>query len=273
MRVNSLKSSPEKVSKGLERFTPVPCEVAPLGLRIKPGVSDSKTPNIQADEAYLKGGVEIQDEGSQLVALLCDAKPGQQILDYCAGAGGKTLALASTMQNKGQIFAHDVDRNRLKPIYDRLKRNGVRNVQVRAPVDGALDNLVRKMDKVVIDAPCTGTGTWRRHPDSRWRLTPEQLQKRMDEQAQILVDAAQYMQPEGEMIYITCSVLPQENIEQIKAFIAKTGLYTPIDMRARWGEIFPDTSRNPHFDKFGATLSPASTGTDGFYISILQLKS
>lgn len=272
MRVNNLKSSPEKAMKHLERFAPTPCEIAPMGLRIKPGVRDSKTPNIQADEAYLKGGLEIQDEGSQIVALLANAQPGQQVLDYCAGAGGKTMALANSMQNKGQIFAYDTDRNRLKPIYDRLKRNGVRNVQVRAPIEGALDNLVGKMDKVIIDAPCTGTGTWRRHPDSKWRLTPEQLEKRVAEQAEILEQAAKYMQPEGEIIYITCSVLPQENTEQIKAFIAKTGLYTPVDMKERWTEIFPDATKKPKFDKFGATLSPASTGTDGFYISILKLK-
>lgn len=273
MRVNTLKSTQEKALKSLERLEPALCEIAPKGLRIAPGIADSKTPNVQADEIYLKGGLEIQDEGSQIVALLAKAEPGQQVLDYCAGAGGKTMALANSMKNKGQIFAYDSDRNRLKPIYDRLKRNGVRNVQVRAPVEGALENIVGKMDKVIIDAPCTGTGTWRRHPDSKWRLTPEQLEKRIGEQAEILEQAAKFMQPEGEIIYITCSVLPQENAEQIEAFIKKTGLYKAIDMKARWTEIFPDAAQKPKFDKFGLTLSPQATGTDGFYISILQLKA
>ncbi len=273
MRVNTLKSTPEKALKSLERFEPTLCEIAPFGLRIAAGSGDAKTPNVQADEIYLKGGLEIQDEGSQIVALLANAQPGQQVLDYCAGAGGKTMALANAMQNKGQIFAYDADRNRLKPIYDRLKRNGVRNVQVRAPVEGALENLVGKMDKVIIDAPCTGTGTWRRHPDSKWRLTPEQLEKRVSEQAQILTEAAKFMQPEGEMIYITCSVLPQENAEQIQSFIKETGLYKPIDMKTRWTEVFPQATHKPKYDKFGVTLSPLATGTDGFYISILKRKS
>ena len=273
LRVNTLKSTPEKVRKNLERFAPNPCALAPTGLRIAPGQRDARTPNVQADESYLKGGVEIQDEGSQVVALLSGAEAGQQVLDYCAGAGGKTMALAAMMENKGQIFAHDADRNRLKPIYDRLKRNAVRNVQVRAPAPGALENLVAKMDKVVIDAPCTGTGTWRRHPDSKWRLTPEQLVKRVDEQAQILQQAARFMQPEGEMIYITCSLLPQENSEQIERFVGKNGIYAPIDMQARWNRIFPDAKLTPTFDRFGLTLSPNATGTDGFYISILKLKA
>ncbi|MCF6302599.1 MAG: RsmB/NOP family class I SAM-dependent RNA methyltransferase [Devosiaceae bacterium] len=273
LRVNTLKSTPQKVSKSLERFAPLPCDLALDGLRIKSGVAGSRTPNVQADESYLKGSVEIQDQGSQIVALLSDAKPGQQVLDYCAGAGGKTMALAACMENKGQIFAYDSDRNRLKPIYDRLKRNAVRNVQVRAPTPEALNNLVAKMDRVVIDAPCTGTGTWRRHPDSKWRLTPEQLEKRVAEQALILEQAARFMQPEGEMIYITCSVLPQENSEQIESFIAKTGIYVPIDLKTRWSETFPEAKHQPTFDQVGLTLSPNTTDTDGFYISILRRKA
>jgi len=239
-------------------------------LRITSGQGDARTPNVQIDEAFQKGWMEIQDQGSQCVASLCAAMPGEQVLDYCAGAGGKTLALAAMMDNKGQLFAHDNDRNRLAPIFDRLKRAGIRNVQVRGPQEGSMENLVSKMDRVIVDAPCTGSGTWRRHPGTKWRLTQEQLEKRRAEQATILAEAANYLVPGGDLIYITCSVIPQENHQQIEAFIEKTGTFTPIDIEARWRQTFPETVRSPIFDGLGATLSPHATGTDGFYISILK---
>ncbi|MCF6326254.1 MAG: RsmB/NOP family class I SAM-dependent RNA methyltransferase [Devosiaceae bacterium] len=273
MRVNNLKSSPEKVQKSLERFSPQAMEIAIMGLRILPGEKAERIANISADEAYKKGWVEIQDQGSQIVSALSNAKPGEQVLDFCAGGGGKTLALAAIMENKGQIFAHDSDRNRLAPIFDRLKRAGIRNVQVRSPQEGALDNLVGRMDKVVIDAPCTGTGTWRRHPDSRWRLSPAQLEKRIEEQAQILDEAKKFLRPGGELIYITCSILPEENIKQIESFITKNKEFDSIDMEKRWKDIYPKSSQQPIFDRRGATLSPLSTDTDGFYISILALNN
>ena len=191
-----------------------------MGVRIAAGERDSRTPNVQADEGYLKGWFEVQDQGSQIVALLAGAKPGEQVLDLCAGAGGKTLAMAAAMGNKGQIFAYDSDRHRLAPIYDRLKRNGVRNVQVRAPGEGALDDLAGKMDRVVIDAPCTGSGTWRRRPDAKWKLTAEQVAQRVGEQAAILAEGARYVKPGGTLVYITCSVLHEENGGQVAAFRA-----------------------------------------------------
>ncbi len=270
MRVNTLKSTPSKVQKNLNRFAPIPTDIATNGLRIVAGTGADRIPNIVADEAYKKGWVEIQDQGSQIVSSLCNVKPGEQVLDYCAGAGGKTLALAVLMENKGQIFAHDADRNRLAPIFDRLKRAGVRNAQVRSPQGGALDNLIGKMDKVVIDAPCTGSGTWRRHPDARWRLSPQQLDKRCQEQAQILSEAKEFLRPGGEMIYITCSLLPQENSQQIESFMGENKEFDSIAMKQRWLDIFGDIKQQPLFDKFGAILSPLSTDSDGFYISVLK---
>jgi 16S rRNA (cytosine967-C5)-methyltransferase len=272
MRINTLKSNAERVQKSLERFAPEPTEIATNGLRIAAGKRDDRTPNVQVDEAYLKGGMEVQDEGSQIVSALCAPAPGSQVLDYCAGAGGKTLALSALMENKGQLFAHDTDRNRLAPIFDRLKRAGVRNVQVRGPQAGSMDNLVAKMDKVVVDAPCTGTGTWRRHPGAKWRLTQDQLQKRVTEQAGILDKAREFVVPGGELIYITCSLLPEENHQQVEAFIKENGIFSPIDIEARWRQVFPQSNKSPVFDGLGATLSPATTGTDGFYISLLQKK-
>jgi len=269
MRLNGLKSGRERVMKSLKRFDPRPTEISPIGLRIRAGAADARTPNVTADAAWQKGWLEIQDEGSQIVTALCLARPGEQVVDYCAGGGGKTLALAAIMHNKGQIFAHDGDRNRLAPIYQRLKRNGVRNVQVCGPGSGALDNLAGKMDKVVVDAPCTGSGTWRRHPDAKWRLSAAQLEKRVGEQRAILDEAANYVRDGGELIYITCSLLPQENTHQIEGFLKRNPSFAPIDAKARWLRVFPDARNHPLFAKTGAILSPLTTDTDGFFISVL----
>ena len=161
---------------------------------------DAKSPAIHAEPAFLKGLIEIQDEGSQLAALLAGAKPGEQVVDLCAGAGGKTLALAAAMENHGQLYATDSDKRRLAPIHDRLARAGARNVQVRTPksVGNELDDLAGRIDLVLIDAPCTGIGTWRRNPDAKWRMRPGALEQRMKEQAAVLdraVGAGQARRP------------------------------------------------------------------------------
>ncbi len=273
LRVNKLLSTSEKVQKSLERFSPEFTKIIPEALRIKAGEKDARTPNVTADEAYKKGWFEIQDLGSQIVSSLVGAKEGEQVLDYCAGAGGKTLALAANMQNKGQIFAYDNDRNRLKPIYDRLKRNGVRNVQTIAPNDEALENLIDKMDKVIIDAPCTGSGTWRRRPDTKWKLSENLLNERLKQQAKILQEAAKYVKKGGQLTYITCSILPAENIEQIEKFLKDNKEFTALPSDSIWQKKFGSNSvARPYFDKYGLTLTPASCGTDGFYISIMQRK-
>ena len=195
LRVNTLKAGRDKVLRGLSRFLPESELRIAEGVRFAAGQSDSRTPNVQSEEGYLKGWFEVQDFGSQIVAALGGPRGGEQVLDLCAGAGGKTLAMAAAMQNRGQIFAYDSDRTRLAPIYDRLKRAGVRNVQVRPPGEGALDDLVGKLDRVVVDAPCTGSGTWRRQPTAKWKLTPEQLALRVEEQRTILEQAAIYLKP------------------------------------------------------------------------------
>ncbi|MEC9342421.1 MAG: RsmB/NOP family class I SAM-dependent RNA methyltransferase, partial [Pseudomonadota bacterium] len=158
LRVNTLKSNREKVARQLSRFGAEPTPHAPCGLRIAPGARAARLPNVQAEAGYQKGWFEIQDEGSQLAALASGAKPGEQVLDLCAGAGGKTLALSAMMENRGQVHAHDSDRTRLAPIHERLKRAGVRNAQVHAS-DADLSALAGRMDCVLVDAPCTGSGT------------------------------------------------------------------------------------------------------------------
>lgn len=269
MRVNRLKADGNRVAASLRRFSPRPTDIAPDGLRIAAGARDARTPNVQTDQAFLKGWFEIQDQGSQIVSLLAGARPEEQVLDYCAGGGGKSLAMAAIMANKGQIYAHDSDRARLAPIYDRLKRAGAHNIQVRPPEPDSLNDLVGRMDRVLIDAPCTGTGTWRRHPDAKWRLSEDQVQKRVEEQAAILADAARFLKPGGELVYVTCSLLPDENRIQIRELVADTGIYVPVDLRNRWVATFPQAEPAQHVDEWGTTLSPHATGTDGFFISVL----
>lgn len=270
LRTNLLKASPERVMKSLARFSPVPTTIAPWGITMPAGPRDARTPNVTTDEGYQKGWFEVQDQGSQIVSALASVQPGEQVLDLCAGAGGKTLALAAAMGNTGQIFAYDADRARLAPIYDRLKRNGVRNAQVRAPNPGALDDLVGKLDRVVIDAPCTGTGTWRRRPDTKWKLTPDLLAQRQEEQAALLVDGLKYLRLGGTLVYITCSILPEENDDQVVALLKAHPEVTSRDMAAAWNAAFgvtmPEGLATP---AGGICLTPRRTGTDGFYCHLI----
>jgi len=271
LRANALKSSRDKVLKSLARFNPEAGPVTPDGVRLAAGTGDSRTPNVQTDEGYLKGWFEVQDQGSQAVSTLAGARPGEQVLDLCAGAGGKSLAMAAAMGNKGQIFAYDSDRSRLAPIYDRLKRSGVRNVQVRPPEPGALDDLIGKMDRVVIDAPCTGTGTWRRQPTAKWKLTPEQVATRVDEQRAILDQAVAFVKPGGALVYITCSVLPEENAHQAKAFLERHPDFAAVPGNTLWMKHFAGGAARARFSpEGGILLSPLSTGTDGFYLFMAQ---
>jgi 16S rRNA (cytosine967-C5)-methyltransferase len=270
LRVNTLKSQPERVLKSLARFSPRITAIAPNGVTMPAGPGDARTPNVTTDEGYLKGWFEVQDQGSQIVAALAGAKPGEQVLDLCAGAGGKTLALAAAMANKGQIFAYDSDRNRLAPIYDRLKRNGARNVQTRAPAPGALDDLVGKMDRVIIDAPCTGTGTWRRRPDTKWKLTPELLATRTAEQSAILEEGARFLKPGGVLVYITCSILPEENDDRIAAFRAAHPDFSSLRPEDLWQSAFAaDLPEDLATAGSGISLTPRLTSTDGFYFNAL----
>ncbi|WP_374626740.1 RsmB/NOP family class I SAM-dependent RNA methyltransferase, partial [Devosia sp.] len=234
LRVNTLKSSRDRMLRSLEHLAPDVEMLIPNGIRFPAGARDSRTPNVQIEGGYLTGGFEVQDFGSQIVATLAGARGGEQVLDLCAGAGGKTLAMAAEMQNRGQIFAYDSDRARLAPIYDRLKRNGARNVQVRPPRPGALDDLVGKLDRVVVDAPCTGTGTWRRQPTAKWKLTPEQVGARVAEQRHILAEAARYLRPGGTLVYITCSILNEENAAQALAFLADRPEFTAVPGNRVW---------------------------------------
>src|SRR5215203_847397 len=229
IRANTLKATREQVQDGLAHLTPVWTPHSPVGLRVALG-EDGRGPALHSEPEFLKGWFEIQDEGSQLAALLTAVKPGEQVVDLCAGAGGKTLAMAALMANKGQIYATDSDQRRLAPIHDRLARAGVRNVQVRTPraKADAVTDLDGKIDCVLVDAPCTGIGTWRRNPDAKWRLRPGSLEVRRNEQTTVLDRAAGLVKPGGRIVYITCSILPEENDDMLSAFLENHAGFKPV---------------------------------------------
>jgi 16S rRNA (cytosine967-C5)-methyltransferase len=267
LRANTLLSSRDKVATELRRVGARTGDLSPAALRIAPVDDNRRHPNVQAEPAFQKGWFEIQDEGSQVVSMLAGAEPGQQVLDYCAGGGGKTLALAAAMENTGQIFAHDAEKPRLAPIFDRLRRAGARNVQVIAEAED-LQPLAARMDLVLVDAPCTGSGTWRRRPDAKWRLTDRQLDVRRREQSTILDAAAAFVRPGGRLVYVTCSVFVEENADQIEAFLERRPDFEPINHEAEWQRRF---AGKPHISgPLGISLTPLSGGTDGFFCSILQ---
>jgi 16S rRNA (cytosine967-C5)-methyltransferase len=273
LRVNTLKADRDKVLKALSRHKARPTPLAPFGIRIDQPPGPGKSAHIEAEPGHGKGWYEVQDEGSQLATLLSGAKPRQQVIDLCAGAGGKTLGLAALMENTGQLYAYDADRMRLRPIFERLKRAGARNVQVLPAGDrAALAKLDGKMDVALIDAPCTGSGVWRRRPDAKWRLSPQMLEARLKEQRAVLDEGAALVKPGGRLAYITCSVLPAENRDQIDAFLARQPEFMLIPWADLWETALPGIAPVPSADGSAETLlmTPHRHGTDGFFVAVLQ---
>jgi 16S rRNA (cytosine967-C5)-methyltransferase len=273
LRVNALKADRDGALAALGDLDPQPARWSPLGLRIALS-ADAKSPAIHAEPAFIKGMVEVQDEGSQLAALLAGAKPGEHVVDLCAGAGGKTLALAAAMQNHGQLYATDTDKRRLAPIHDRLARSGVRNVQIRTPksVGNELADLAGRADLVLIDAPCTGIGTWRRNPDAKWRIRPGALAVRCKEQEEVLDRAVPLVKPGGRIAYVTCSLLAEENGDQVRAFLARQPDFTlapPAEVANALGERAYMFRRAVSMSEEGLLMTPRRTETDGFYVSML----
>lgn len=272
IRANRLKTGREELRAALSHLQPEPGAWSQDALRFLPG-PDGRGPSLQSEPAFFNGEFEIQDEGSQLVTLLAGAKPGETVIDLCAGAGGKTLALAAAMGGQGRIFATDLDSRRLAPLHDRLARSGAANVEVRVPKSrghDALADLAAAADLVLVDAPCTGSGTWRRNPDAKWRVRPGALAERVKEQAEVLARAARLAKPGGRIAYITCSVLPEENDAAVEAFLARSRGFEPVATRAllNTGEV--DFGLLARFaTRFGLQLSPRRTGTDGFYLACL----
>lgn len=274
LRVNTLKAEVDGVADQLAEFNPVRTPWSPLGLRIRIGAG-AKSPALHVEPSFLKGHFEIQDEGSQVAALLAAAAPGEQVVDLCAGAGGKTLALAAAMNNAGQLYATDLDKRRLAPIHVRIERAGVRNAQVITPGPKA-DHLARmsgKADLVLVDAPCTGVGAWRRNPDAKWRIRPSSLERRLQEQVDVLDRAAGLVRPGGRLAYITCSILDAENGAQVRDFLNRHPAFTivpPEDGLSALGEQGAAFVERTLVSKEGILMTPRLTQTDGFFVSLLR---
>jgi 16S rRNA (cytosine967-C5)-methyltransferase len=266
LRVNTLKTDPARALKALTPFDPQALvDVLPNAIRIAAPDPAARSGAVEAIPQFSKGWFEIQDLGSQIAASAAGDVKGKQVLDLCAGGGGKTLALAAAMGNTGQIYAYDSDARRLTDTVRRGDRAGVRNLQVRSPLHAdALKGLDAKMDVVFIDAPCTGTGSWRRHPDTKWRLTPETLAQRQADQDQVLDDGVRFVKPNGRMVYVTCSILPDEDEDRVTAFLQRHP-----DFTVRPATAEPALTRYLTPEGY-LRLSPASSGADGFFVAVLE---
>lgn len=267
LRVNPLKTSREAILGELRRLGlhAAPTPLAPNGLRVSARFALARL------EALKTGAVEIQDEGSQLVARLVDAQPRERVVDFCAGAGGKTLALASQMQNRGHLIACDVSEGRLKRCAERLRRAGLQNTETRL-LASETDRWVKRhklgFDRVLVDAPCSGTGTWRRNPDARWRAVAEDgLAALVALQARILASAARLVRPGGRLVYATCSLLPEENEAQVAAFLASNPAFRVLPL----AEAAPELAAASEGDYLA--LTPARHETDGFFAAVLTRES
>lgn len=265
LRVNTLKTDPVRALKALTTFEARSPGLLPNALRVAAPAAAERSGAVEAIPQFSKGWFEIQDLGSQVAAASAGEVKGKQVLDLCAGGGGKTLALAAAMNNTGQIYAYDSDARRLTDTIRRGDRAGVRNLQVRTPLNPEpLKDLAARMDVVFIDAPCSGTGSWRRHPDTKWRLTPETLAKRQADQDKVLDDGAAFVKPGGRIVYVTCSVLPEEDEDRVNAFLARHEGF------AR-GPATEAPELAPYLTAAGdLRLTPRTSGTDGFYVAVLE---
>lgn len=254
LRINPLKTTREEILQALKEmeFRSEACALSPWGVRV------FERPSLSALPMLKNGLVDIQDEGSQMVALAVGAKPGERVIDFCAGAGGKTLAIGAMMENKGKIIACDVMEGRLKRSTERFRRAGLHNIETRV-ISSERDPWVKKhkgsFDRVLTDAPCSGTGTWRRNPDARWRPLGPGLEKLLHTQAEILDSAARLVKAGGRLIYATCSLLPEENENQIEKFLATHPEFTLSPCGLNGADYL--------------ALSPAQHGTDGFFAAAM----
>ncbi|WP_043334353.1 RsmB/NOP family class I SAM-dependent RNA methyltransferase [Belnapia moabensis] len=266
LRANLLKTTREEAAAALaaEGIETRPTPFSPWGLRLP-----QRRPVTQT-RAFTEGLVEVQDEGSQLIALLTDARPGMRVVDLCAGAAGKTLALAGAMRNRGRITACDVSAPRLEGAVKRLRRAGADNVErhLLAPGDRWAKRRAGQFDRVLVDAPCTGTGTWRRNPDARLRTNQNDLAELCTKQAEILAGAADLVRPGGRLVYATCSLLPEEDEAQIEAFLGRHPDFALLPLAEAWADS--GGTGAPPAEGLYLVTSPARHGTDGFFAAVLQ---
>jgi 16S rRNA (cytosine967-C5)-methyltransferase len=266
LRINTLKADRATVQETLSKQGPTatPTPYSSLGLRL------SVPTGLQNTEAFKNGDFEIQDEGSQIASLLCDAQPGMAVADVCAGAGGKSLALAANMNGQGLVDACDISSKRLSKMGARLSRSGAEIVRSHVlGIEGEdwFSEHQSGYDRVLVDAPCSGSGTWRRDPLAKWRLRPKDLESHVAQQTDILRQAAVLVKSGGRLIYITCSLLAREGEDQIARFLDATPGFKVMDAEQLWPNIstLPFPGPGPYL-----RLSPAKTGTDGFFVAILE---
>lgn len=266
LRVNTLKTTREHLLKNLraEGFECSPTNLSPIGIRLK------KRAPIFTSKFFKEGHFEVQDEGSQALALLVDAGAGQKVIDFCAGAGGKTLAIAAAMENKGRILAWDISEKRLGQINQRLRRAGVHNVQAHI-LESENDSFIKRhkdsADRVLLDAPCSGSGTWRRNPDLKWRFTQKDLDEVVAVQQSILQSACRLVKKGGRLIYATCSVFKDENERQIDTFLQTNPNFRLLCAEKIWNkEPLAGDNKNPSY----FSVSPHADGVDGFFAAVLE---
>jgi 16S rRNA (cytosine967-C5)-methyltransferase len=261
LRINTLKAERTDVLSALrnEGFDAEPTQFAPVGIRIAPGAGAA---TLSRSKLFEQGAFEFQDEAAQIAALLVGARPGMGVLDLAAGAGGKSLALAAAMQNQGEIVASDIDEGRLAQIRERAERAGATNILPRPCAAGKV------FDRVLVDAPCSGTGTWRRQPELRWRLTPERLAALQKTQDSLLDDGAGHTGPGGRLVYATCSILPCENEDRIAAFLDRHPDFAIRSATQVWAESVGTAAPPGMGQVFKAT--PLKDGMDGFFTAILE---
>ena len=277
LRINTLKADPEKAGKAVKTANGKPSDLLINAYHIPAPDPSERETSLQTIPAYSRGWVEVQDAGSQIAAAAANVQPGDNVLDYCAGGGGKTLALAAALGGKGQVFAYDIDGRRLSALIPRLKRSGAHNVQLCHPSEPeSLEALIGKMDLVFVDAPCTGTGTWRRKPDTKWRLKESALGKRNEEQAEILDKASQYVKPGGKLLYATCSFLAEEDEDQVNAFLERNTAFRQLDAAqhaiesGQLTETGAEIVRRNQIPGGAVRLTPRRAGTDGFFFSVME---
>ena len=268
LRVNTVKTKREAAQAALSAagIDAVPTPYSPWGLRIQ------GRPALQKLPAFTSGEVEVQDEGSQLLALLTDAKRGEMVVDFCAGAGGKTLALGASMRNTGRLYAFDVAAHRLEALKPRLARSGLSNVhpvQIAHERDERIKRLAGKIDRVLVDAPCSGLGTLRRNPDLKWRQSPKAVQELSAKQTSILAGAARLLKPGGRLVYATCSLLASENEVVCEAFAQAHPSFSPLAVDAVLGDL--KVAGADSLVKDGnLRLWPHLHATDGFFAAVWQ---
>lgn len=275
LRVNGAVASVEDVEAELRDagLSPERTPFSAWGLRLP----SEPPPNIQALEGFKAGRFEIQDEGSQIVSWLACAAPGMTVVDYCAGGGGKTLALAQEMEGQGTLVACDVVQKRLDNIRPRLQRAGVEaDLRLIGQNGGGVEDLNGKADLVFVDAPCSGSGTWRRHPEDAWRLKADEVERLHALQLRILSQAAQLVKPGGRLVYVTCSMLTAENEATIAAFEASQPVFAPVDISGATANRRLKTAACGlvrDADIHHVRLSPASTDTDGFFLALYERRA